>query len=331
MHTPIVKAKDVWSQHPSLSSTAKLLAAILNRTRREHTECWLSTRSLAERIGRSLRTVQLALAELARAALVRVVRSYELQSRRRIVLLWRVEGAVTPSPTPPPTPSRPHFLGARNCAHSAQSIAPSPGVPPDPPIEEPEGTVLREIESSGSAGVETSSPDCPPGSPVVSEPPPHRMREKTPQTPSLPAGSRRATPDEIRGLEAKAERILGAGWWSRRFARTRARQYRLLWVNHALDRTADAIERRTLKGKPVCYCEAVLRRIAEDGGLPPEPPPPPPPVRKSAPPSPQIPPLFVGDPPGTVREVDPILQGASGWPEVERRLIERGLLPGRVS
>lgn len=117
----------------ALSPTARLVAAVLDRTRREHGECWLANKTLAGKIGRSVRTVQLALKELAKAKLIEIARAYWLRSRRRILLLWRRDAL-------PETPS----LGAIDCAQPAQDIAPSSALPPDPPIEVPEGPTGEE-------------------------------------------------------------------------------------------------------------------------------------------------------------------------------------------
>jgi len=50
---------------------------------------WHSAETLAQRLGLSVRSIRRALAELADAGLIRIVRDYALRTRRRIVLAWR--------------------------------------------------------------------------------------------------------------------------------------------------------------------------------------------------------------------------------------------------
>lgn len=129
-----------------LSPTARLVGELLNRTRREHAECWLANKTIAARIGKSIRTVQLALKELERADLIQLTRAYWLKSRRRILLLWR--GTTGPQTSP---------FDDTNCAQSAPEVAPSSALPPHPPIEVPEG-----IEVMGSVDTASEPPTTPP-------------------------------------------------------------------------------------------------------------------------------------------------------------------------
>ncbi len=130
---------DFWSR-PDLSLTAKSLAEVLEqRTAKRYSESLLSSKKLAELLGRSVRTVQYALAELRRAGLVavRTVRSLAVRSGHIITLLWRGE--------------RPLFraeLDATECGSSTRLFALNSDLPPDPPIEEPEGTLERDNDGS---------------------------------------------------------------------------------------------------------------------------------------------------------------------------------------
>jgi len=114
-----LRLDDLW-QRTDLSSTAKLVAEALERnTARRYGHSFLSSESLGRLVGRSVRTAQLALAELKGAGLVavKVCRRWLgrlIQSGHVIRLLWR---------------SGPPFFGATGCARPAQSIAPE-SIPP---------------------------------------------------------------------------------------------------------------------------------------------------------------------------------------------------------
>jgi hypothetical protein len=85
---------------------APLLAAALLEYARGKTSCWPSNRRLAEDLGCSPRTVQLALADLRRAGWVRVELGADTPTGRRIVLMWR-EADCAPSPAPVAPPQAP--------------------------------------------------------------------------------------------------------------------------------------------------------------------------------------------------------------------------------
>jgi hypothetical protein len=89
---------------------AVLLAAALLEYARGKASAWPSNRRLAEDLGCSPRTVQVALAALRRAGWVRVELGADTPTGRRIVLVWR-EADCAPSPRP-------------IASHPAQHVAP---------------------------------------------------------------------------------------------------------------------------------------------------------------------------------------------------------------
>lgn len=227
-----------------LSSTAKLLAEVLEReTRPRFGHSLLSTETLGVLIGRSVRTVQLALAELGRRGLVAVRRCRRwlglvVNSGHVISLLWRAE---------------PLLSGAMDCASPAQWIAPDFGPPTPPCIVSEDGL---EIEADGTR---TGDPDPTPPPPDVSDP--------------APASRRKATPDEVRAAVAKAASVLRVDV---RSARARvvalARRWGLSWVVAALDRAARKQAFEPLRNPPG-YVQRTLEGFEAEGG-PPAPPPP---------------------------------------------------------
>src|SRR3954471_11635759 len=89
---------------------AILLAAALLEYARDKPSCWPSNRRLAEDLGCSPRTVQLALAALRSAGWVRVEMGADSPTGRRIWLAWR-EADCAPPPksdvAPPLKPAAP--------------------------------------------------------------------------------------------------------------------------------------------------------------------------------------------------------------------------------
>src|SRR3954452_6611953 len=89
---------------------AILLAAALLEYARDKPSCWPSNRRLAEDLGCSPRTVQLALAALREAGWIRMELGADVPTGRRLVLTWReIDCAPSPLPVAP---------------HPAQSVAP---------------------------------------------------------------------------------------------------------------------------------------------------------------------------------------------------------------
>lgn len=91
---------------PRMTPTARLLLQVLERKARGYDECWSSTGTLAACLKCCDRTVRNALRQLASLGLVEIVRDYSRQTRRRIVLLWKVHSlfaSVTANVSPQPT------------------------------------------------------------------------------------------------------------------------------------------------------------------------------------------------------------------------------------
>jgi|GEM_PF-6497316 len=217
-----------------LSPTARLVGELLNRTRPQHGEAWLSNKTIAAKIGRSIRTVQLALKELAQADLIRVCKDYALKTRRRIHLLWRGDStAKDPS------------VGAKNCADSAQEIAPSSAIPPHPPIEDLT-ELKREIDDDVLSS--SSSPSFSPTNQTAGKPNDEELTQATEKAQELFPGQ------SLRGrVEAEARRCAAFGGG-------------LGWVAQALD-VAQAASAETWG-----FVVGVLRNWREEGGPPPPPP-----------------------------------------------------------
>lgn len=220
-----------------LSSTAKLVAQVLEReTERRFQHCLLSSEMIGALVGRSVRTAQLALAELARKGLVLVQRCRRwrgllINSGHVITLLWRAE---------------PPLCGAIDCARPAQEIAPD-SIPPIPPIEESEDVFEREADSMR---------------PIAPAPPPPPNSQE----------SRKATPDEVREAVAKASHVLRL---DEPAARSRvlslARRWGLSWVVAALERASAKQVFEPLRN-PAGYVLRTLQGFQAEGG-PPAPPP----------------------------------------------------------
>src|SRR5437763_4721 len=76
---------------------AVLLAAALLEYARGKPSCWVSNRRLAEDLGCTPRTIQLALAALRGAGWVRVELGTDTPTGRRLVLVWREADCAPPS------------------------------------------------------------------------------------------------------------------------------------------------------------------------------------------------------------------------------------------
>lgn len=84
-----------WFSLTELSPIARLVAELLDETKRRFRECWLTNRRIASVLNISLASVQRALKELSLKGFVSVVVNYGLRARRAIQLLWRTP-AVAP-------------------------------------------------------------------------------------------------------------------------------------------------------------------------------------------------------------------------------------------
>src|SRR5437588_197055 len=127
--------------HPDLSSTAKLVAELLDqKTARRQSVSHVGTPEIAGWVGRSVRTVQVALGELQQSGALLVKRAWSVSSGHVIALLWRTRQA----------PAAPNFFGHSDCAGQVTAAAPD-SAPPGPPIEVPEGELEREIDGGAGA------------------------------------------------------------------------------------------------------------------------------------------------------------------------------------
>lgn len=220
------------------------LWGILNRRRAP--ECWDSTESLAARLGRSKRTIQLALKRFraAGAIEVRLVRSRTgpgSASGHRIILRAGPNAA-------PETP----LLGATGCAERAQPVALRSAIPSDSPLKEPEGALVKMMndDDRGTAAGSSSS---------------HRLSSHQ-QRGGEEAGQAQLA--AVAELEAKAERTIWAGEGTRDRVRSLARSWGLPWVDAALDAVAEGRRNQGVTN-PWKYLAGVLRNFRDEGGPPP--------------------------------------------------------------
>lgn len=146
-----------------------------------------ATRTIANRIGRKVRAVQVVLARLIDLGYVARVLDYGLRTRRRLVLLFK-------------GPDRGPDLGAIPCADAGPEIAPTRS----PLLEIPGGERRSLLSSSGGEGGAEKSPEQ------------HRTTTTTENLDSLKGergndgmaeATRRATPEEVREAVAKASAL----------------------------------------------------------------------------------------------------------------------------
>jgi hypothetical protein len=131
-------------------SDRDLLYALQDETPRGYVEAWFGNKRLASILGKCKRTVQIALAHLKSLGLIDIVRDYGRKARRRIILLWR-PGAQANLFSDPQN-------GATFLPPVEPEIAPTETIPPDPPIEVPEGK-KEELTTNSEVVVDSFSPD----------------------------------------------------------------------------------------------------------------------------------------------------------------------------
>jgi hypothetical protein len=136
-----------------LTATERLIGTWIDRSVARGRDLCHSAEAIGRRVGRSARTVQLALAKLVRLGLLERFNDYKrLRSRRGYRLAFRGEPGLFPADPGP-------AVGAGTCAQSAQPPAPSPAVPPDPPMEVPEGKTRGEdVDVPPPAATTTTRP-----------------------------------------------------------------------------------------------------------------------------------------------------------------------------
>ncbi len=79
-----------WLTFTGISRGAARLAAILDRTPEQYSQCFLGNPRLADEVGVCIRHLNRLLKELADHGFIRLIRDYAIGSHRRIVLLWRL-------------------------------------------------------------------------------------------------------------------------------------------------------------------------------------------------------------------------------------------------
>lgn len=125
---------------PELDSTSRFVATVIDRLTRVGHDCWLSTKTIAELIGKELRTAQVALQRLSETGFVRVLRDRTKNSGQVIELLWRRGRA-----------------SAVGCAEQAQWAAPRVDPPYNPPVEVSEDKLSIVVESARETTTTTES------------------------------------------------------------------------------------------------------------------------------------------------------------------------------
>ena len=220
-----------------LSPLARLLGQLLERLRRGHREVWHATKTLAARLGRSVRSVQLALRELIDAGLVAYHRDYSKTSRHRLELAW-VEGSPEPSQAP--------VVSAKNSAESAQEIALRTPLPPHPPLKavSEDRSVKREI-------------DC-------CAPPPLPPRISTAEPDPEPNPEPEPEPAQVAAVLDQARQRLGDTDRTEPWIRQQAREFGWPWLAAAFER----LNWRKV-ARPAGYLRRTLEGWRSQGGPPP--------------------------------------------------------------
>lgn len=245
---------------PAFTATDQETLDLLKRVAGVHTEVWHSTKRLAAMAGVGVRAMQVRINRLIDVhGLVDRVLDYGLRTRRKIVLLFR---------------SVPAF-----CAHAGPDFAPTASVPPDPPIEVPEGAsknvddVLtetaepREPEPAGLSS--SSSPSDPRSLGAADGPKPVGQAlgrvaggERSSSSPDEP--QRKATKAEFESVVEKARKAFPhvpcVDWKVRALAKRRRVDgvcVGLRWVDQALDWAVhrNAVRWRFMESLIADWCE----------------------------------------------------------------------------
>lgn len=221
-----------------LTPTERVIGQKIDQLVRRGHDLIHATKTIAEAIGRSVRTVQDALNKFAKLGLVARLWDYGLRSRRRYLLLWRPETERPPGlfhDDPGPA------MNATGCVESAQDFAVTTGVPLEPPIGEPEGNTRGE---SVDVPTKTTAPQV---------------------TSSAGESVRAASPDDLSKAFASAKAIFGDGAEPK--IRAAVKTYSLAWVVRALEFAAGVKLRDGKVGWG--YMVVTLRSWLEEDGPPP--------------------------------------------------------------
>lgn len=223
----------------SLTPSELLILDLIDQdTAKGHRVFMRSIRWVADQVGRSLRTVQLAYQHFAQIGLVkRLDRAevaaklpFKVRCRSPLELLYRCS---------PETAKR-----AKSAPAQGEFFAPSEAIPPDPPIEEPEG-----FEEKKSDVVPTAGPE--PGTTTIDPVPSPSPKTEPIRTP--PAA-------EVAPVVQRAEAHFGPGQEGR--VRAAVREFTLEWTRRAVEAAVKA--RATSWG----YVLVTLRSWREEGGPP---------------------------------------------------------------
>ena len=228
-----------------LSHLACRVGQLLAMLARSGDQVTHATRTLARKLGCSVRATQVALRELIAAGYVRRAYSFALRSRRALLLLWR---GATPAEAPPrqlelpfeaadEAPNPPE-QSAVFCAHKAQHSA----LTPTPPYKDWEET--EELHDDDASSAESSS------SGIASSP-----------SGSDPEGGDRALAEALR----EAAEVFGSGHEGR--VRAASARWGALVVAQAVRVAAPKVR---AEGKSWGYLLGILK-VWDVEGVPPEP------------------------------------------------------------
>jgi hypothetical protein len=238
---------------------------VLERAAKGHDEVWAATSAVANKLGLTVRAAQLRIQRLERLGLVERVWDFALNTRRRLVLLWRraatcgdgVSAEVCAGLTKTSAPTGPPALPIRSELSMEREIEiphrPEPAAPtPQPELTttnfEPvsyskEGPLGRALLS---AGVPPDVLHAPPGPATLAE----AMAPLDPSTrahsratePDPEDAQRKATPAEVARTVARVKRLFPQVQDPGRFVKTLAVRLRLngdrvgiQWVSDAVD------------------------------------------------------------------------------------------------
>ena len=243
-----------------------ILDWINRRTPQRWAHALFSSKKIAAAVQCSIRTVGLAVKKFAALGLVSVVTGEQLSKLRR-ALGWRPSirralalGWRTPAALEMGSVSAPNER-AKISPPTDPGFAPSPGLPPDPPIDASDDTEVRTEGGGGRDHLDDETP--PPPSEVVSRP----VRGTELRPCPYPA-RRKATPAELARLDRAAAKVTddpAFPAWVRRLAKARGLRRVLPAVEVAAARVRDDLV--DVK-KPRAFVIGVLRTFDEDGVVP---------------------------------------------------------------